>query len=205
MYGTTGASDYTSTHANTNKSTMLTNLETWYTNNLTLYENKIADTVWCNDKTIITDTTYNPSNYSKPTGLGYGTNYTIYSTTQRLVSTTNNAGGTGPSLKCNGELSKITTKIGLLTADELAFAGYALNISNTTTYLQENATDDLWWSLSPGVFDGGYANVWCVNGEDGLDYGYVDNDFAIRPSISLKSSVTATGDGTSENPYVIVS
>ena len=30
MYGTTGASDYASTHANTNKSTILTNLESCY-------------------------------------------------------------------------------------------------------------------------------------------------------------------------------
>ena len=25
-------------------------------------------------------------------------------------------------------------------------------LSNTTTYLQENATDTYWWSLSPGGF-----------------------------------------------------
>ncbi|MFT8029397.1 hypothetical protein ACMYLY_24010, partial [Salmonella enterica subsp. enterica serovar Enteritidis] len=64
----------------------------------------------------------------------------------------NSAGGTGPSLKCNGELSKIASKVGLITADELAFAGYAFNIGNTTTYLQENATDTYWWSLSPNYF-----------------------------------------------------
>ena len=34
MYGKEGASDYASTHVNTNKSTILTNLETWYKNNL---------------------------------------------------------------------------------------------------------------------------------------------------------------------------
>ena len=57
-YGTVGAGDYALTHANTNKSTILTNLEAWYEkNNLKNYEKVIADTVWCNDKTNVTDTT----------------------------------------------------------------------------------------------------------------------------------------------------
>lgn len=50
MYGTAVASDYASAHANTNKSTILTNLETWYTNNMASYKDKLADTIWCNDK-----------------------------------------------------------------------------------------------------------------------------------------------------------
>ena len=125
-YGTVGAGDYATTHANTNKSTILTNLETWYKNNLTTYESVIDDNVWCNDKTNVTDTTYNPWSYGgNATGLGYGTNKTYYEATQRLVSTSRSAGSTGPSLKCNRELSKITSKVGLITADELALAGYA--------------------------------------------------------------------------------
>ena len=59
-YGTAGASDYATTHANTNNSTILTNLETWYNNNLKTYADAIADTVWCNDKTNVEDKTYNP-------------------------------------------------------------------------------------------------------------------------------------------------
>ena len=147
-FGTVGSSTYEATHANTNNSTILTNLEAWYNNNdnFKKYEKVIADTVWCNDKTNVTDTTYNPWNMSNVNGLGYGTNTTYYGATQRLVSKSNSAGGTGPSLKCNGELSKIASKVGLITADELAYAGYAWNIGNTTTYLQENATDTYWWS-----------------------------------------------------------
>ena len=204
-YGTPGSSTYEATHANTNNSTILTNLETWYNNNLSTYEKVIDDTVWCNDKTNVTDTSYNPWAYGgNATGLGYGTNKTYYGTTKRLVGTSGSAGGTGPSLKCNGELSKITSKVGLITADELALAGYAYDQNNTTTYLQENATDTYWWSLSPNYFGGGYADVWDVNGTDGRffindAYGFD----GVRPSISLKSTTSATGDGTSENPYVV--
>ena len=203
-YGTPGSSTYEATHANTNKSTILTNLETWYDkNNFKDSEKVIDDTVWCNDKTNVTDTTFDPGDWT-PNGLGYGTNRTYYGATQRLVSKSNSAGGTGPSLKCNGELSKIASKVGLITADELAFAGYAFNISNTTTYLQENATDTYWWSLSPYIFNGSYVRVWRVGDSDGfLDSNDVDYPSGLRPSISLKPSTNVTGNGTSSTPYII--
>ena len=202
-YGTVGAGDYALTHANTNKSTILTNLEAWYNDNLSTYEKVIDDTVWCNDKTNVTDTSYDPWSMT-PNGLGYGANKTYYGATQRLVNTSGSAGGTGPSLKCNGELSKINSKVGLITADELAYAGYAYAKNNTTTYLQENATDTYWWSLSPDYFNGVHANVWYVYGSNGyFDYSSVSNTNGVRPSISLKSTTNVTGEGTSSSPYII--
>ena len=205
-FGTVGSSTYEATHANTNNSTILTNLEAWYNNNdnFKKYEKVIADTVWCNDKTNVTDTTFNPYGYSNVNGLGYAKNVTYYGATQRLVSKNGNAGGTGPSLKCNGELSKINSKVGLITADELAYAGYADGLQNTTTYLQENATDTYWWSLSPSYFIGDIATVWYVSGSSGtFDYNSVSNTYGVRPSISLKSTTNVTGEGTSSTPYII--
>ena len=116
MYGQVGASDYASAHANINKSTILTNLESWYNNNLESYESKLADTIWCNDKSTVSG------------GPGYGTNSTYYAAYNRLTSTKQ------PTLICpndnnGGKLSKFTVKdttngngnltykIGLLTAD----------------------------------------------------------------------------------------
>ena len=203
-YGTVGASDYASAHANINNSTILTNLETWYTNNLKTYADTIADTVWCNDKTNVTDTSYDPLGWT-PNGYGYGKNVTYYGATQRLISTNGRTGGTGPSLKCNSGLSKINSKVGLITADELALAGYAAALKNTTTYLQENATDTDWLSLSPSVFFSVYAFVWSVNGGSG-DFGNysVNGGGGVRPAISLIISTTISGGtGTSEDPYVV--
>ena len=203
-FGTAGSSTYEATHANTNNSTILTNLETWYTNNLKTYADTIADTVWCNDKTNVTDTSYDPWGWT-PNGYGYGKNVTYYGATQRLISTNGRTGGTGPSLKCNSGLSKINSKVGLITADELAYAGYAAALKNTTTYLQENATDTDWLSLSPSVFFSVYAFVWSVNGGSG-DFGNysVNSDGGVRPAISLIISTTISGGtGTSEDPYVV--
>ena len=202
-YGTPGSNTYEATHATTNKSKILINLETWYNNNLKTYENVINDTVWCNDKTNVTDTTYDPLSWN-PNGFGYGTNKTYYGATQRLVSKNNSAGGTDSSLKCNGELSKINSKVGLITADELALAGYAYSQNNSTTYLQENATDAEWWSLSPYDFIGSYARVWKVGGSNGVfAYSGVNFAYGVRPSISLKPSTNVTGEGTSSSPFVV--
>ena len=201
MYGTAGSSDYASTHANTNKSDILKNLETWYNNNLKTYESKLADTIWCNDKSTVSG------------GLGYGTNATDYGAYNRLASTKQ------PTLKCpndnnGGKLSKFTVddttngngnltyKIGLLTADEIAFAGSIAYTYNRSTYLQENTGTTWWWSLSPGGFNGGSAFVWLV-GSGFLDDDYVIDGFGLRPAISLVSSTNVTGNGTSDNPYVV--
>ena len=82
--------------------------------------------------------------------------------------------------------------------------GYAWNIGNTTTYLQENATDTYWWSLSPDYFNGNIAGVWFVGGSGGyLGYNSVGDTRGLRPSISLKSTTNVTGNGTSSSPYII--
>ena len=203
MYGATGASDYASTHANTNKSDILKNLETWYTNNLTSYESKLADTIWCNDKSTVSG------------GLGYGTNATDYGAYNRLASTKQ------PTLKCpndnnGGKLSKFTVddtkngngnltyKIGLLTADEVEFVGGMFNSYNYSTFLEEN-TGNIWWStMSSAGYIGNYA--WnLIIGHGFMNTGSVnDTKNALRPAIALTSSTTISGgSGTSEDPYVV--
>ena len=187
MYGTPGSTTYEATHANTNKSTILTNLETWYNNNLKTYESVIDNNVFCNDKSL-------------SSGSGYSANATDYAARERLYTSKI------PSLKCNGELSKITSKIGLITADELAFAGYAVRGYITTSYLKENATGYSWWSLSPaGFYNKSLSYVFRVRSDnDAIDICNVNVDSSVRPVISLVSSITISGvSGTSEDPYVV--
>lgn len=210
MYGEAGASNYESTHANINKSDILTNLETWYANSLNLYDSKIADTVWCADKSVTTEKAYYSSGATVSLDrLGYGTNETYYGSYERLrnKSTYAYSGGTGPSLKCSNALSKITSKIGLISADESAFAGYAAyDVNNLSVYLQENATAEYWWTLTPGYYQGNNFIMWFINGEYGMlwrDYGGTTK-MSMRPTISLKATVNNSGgSGTSEDPYII--
>ena len=230
MYGTVSASSYAATHANTNPSVILTSLNKWYTNVLSkqanFNDNQLADIIWCNDKSVVTDTTFNPDNYTLGTNYGYGTNANYYSAIKRLKSTSNSAGGTGPSLICpndnnGGKLSKFTVsdtaygngalssyaKVGLLTADEIAFAGGAHNTSNSTYYIKGNTNSSWWWALSPNGFSGVNARVWGVTGYSSrLGYDYVGRSGGARPSLSLQSGVkiSSSGVGSATNPYKIV-
>ena len=228
MYGTAGASSYAAAHANTNPSTILTNLNKWYTNVLSkqanFSESQLADTIWCNDKNVVTDTTFNPSSWALGTNYGYARNVNYYSTTKRLRLTSGSAGGTGPSLICpndnnGGKLSKFTVsdttngngalsgyaKIGLLTADEIVFAGGS-GTSNSTYYIKGNTNSSWWMALSPYGFYGGYANIWGVSGTSGaLGSGYVYFGVGLRPSLSLVSNIKiSAGDGTATSPYKVV-
>ena len=204
-YGTTGASDYATTHKNTNKSTILTNLETWYTNNLASYESKLADTIWCNDKSV-------------KTGLGYKFNETYYGPFDR-IDTTKVPSLICPNDKNGGKLSKFTVndrtngngdltyKIGLLTVDEIVFSGsieYSNgNQNNYSIYLLENTGGAAWWTLSPEYFiDSATFVMYTKNGWVGVEN--LSNNEGVRPAISLVSSITISGGtGTSEDPYVV--
>ena len=226
MYGDVDASSYMDTHANTNPSTILTYLNNWYTKVLSkqngFNEKKLADTIWCNDKKVITKSLYNPWNYKTASNLGYNMETTYYNTTVRLVEKNGEAGGTGPSLICEndsagGKLSKFTVsdttygngalsgyaKVGLLTADEIAFAGGAYEIANNTYYLNKNSLN-FWWLLSPADYSGTYSEIWGVNDEGGLTLITSEECRAIRPVLSLVSNISfSSGTGTATDPYII--
>ena len=224
----TASTSYANAHENTNPSTILTNLNKWYTNVLSkqvnFNDNKLADTIWCNDKSVVTDGTFNPSKLELGTNYGYAKNNNYYSATQRLVQPSSwNAGGTGPSLVCpndnnGGKLSKFTVsdtkygngalngyaKIGLLTIDEIAFAGFTIGITNPTYYLRKNANAYNWWTLSPSMSTD--SGVYNYNIGGYLSYSTdqnVGNAVSVRPSLSLVSTTKVTGEGTATNPYKV--
>ena len=164
MYGTPNSTTYAATHANINKSTILQNLETWYKAKLTAYTEKLADTIWCNDKSTVKDVTMNHVGSENGVlnkvstvynGLGYQKENTVYGSGNRLIPLDKSQGklpsAMGPSLICpkdnnGGKLSKFTVddtvngngnldyKIGLLTADEMVLAGMAI----PSTYVNNN-------------------------------------------------------------------
>lgn len=238
-YSTTNSSSYAIAHANTNKSSILSTLESWYSNVLSkqsgFNENQLADTIYCNDKSTVTDTAFNPSKHSSVNvnNYGVGKNYSYYKPAARLFSSTSfAAGGSGPTLVCSndnngGKLSKytvsdtingngaLTYKIGMLTADEVAFAGSAIRKGNTTFYLYKNANDSSnsgmlgWWTMSPFGYDDSTAGggILMVNYSGSMNEDRVDRDVweRIRPVISLSSTVRVLdGTGTSTSPYKLI-
>ena len=200
MYGTTGASDYATTHANTNDSTIKTALDTWYTNNIknTTNEQYIADAIYCNDRSL--DTT--------SSGTGAGTSATNYGAYNRLYDNKT------PTLKCsqvNDRFTKsaavsgvtgngkLTNAIGLITADEVAYAGGTFNSKNTKYYLN---ADNRYWTMSPSSFYGSSAYGYYVERSGRI----IDDDGnigSIRPVISLSSGALSSGTGTKTDPFKI--
>ena len=225
----TASTSYANAHENTNPSTILTNLNKWYSNVLSkqsgFSDTQLADTIWCNDKSVVTDTIFNPGKYTLGTNYGYGTNNNYYSATQRLVqASSRSAGGTGPSLICpndnnGGKLSKFTVsdteygngslrgyaKVGLLTVDEIAFAGGAYSLSNSAYYLRKNAiTGSSWWTLSPAYFYNGVNNIYNTGAYlDGGVSSSSSGNGGVRPSLSLVSTTKVSGEGTATNPYKV--
>ena len=222
----TASTSYANAHANINKSTILQYLEEWYDNNIANYDSYIADTIWCNDKSTVNDTSFNLLGFPPPgTNYGYGLNVNYYGTTQRIIDAEDVILlGDSPSLICpndnlGGKLSKYTVndkingngnldkKIGLLTADEIVYAGGG--DVNFSYYLLKNTENTFWWALSPFVFDVNSAIVWGVDGSSGgRVHGYgvsgVDGFNGVRPSLSLKSTVPiASGKGTRNSPYKV--
>ena len=92
--------------------------------------------------------------------------------------------------------------IGLITADEVAYAGGVYNTVNTNYYLNTGA---YYWTMSPRNFVGSIAVEWFVySGGRLYDYFVVNSDGA-RPVINLISGIEITGgDGIASNPYVVV-
>ena len=194
MYGTPSSTTYAATHANTNSSTIKTALDTWYQNNLTSYSSIIADSGFCGDRSL-------------PNGRGIGTASTDYGAGGRLGENktpqfkcpqTNDLYTTATSTKGNKAL---TYPIGLITADEVAYAGGVYGEINNNYYLLNN---EPFWTMSPFTSASGGAAVWLVFPDGNLVDCGVSVVFGVRPVINLKSTAEITnGDGTISNPYVI--
>ena len=115
-----------------------------------------------------------------------------------------------PTLKCDGKKDKDgevdTNKVGMLTQDEVAFAG-ATSSSNLTYYLNKNAKFDFWWTLSPSSFgiDGSFVRSFGVSSDGGLSRGSVHGSLdLLRVAVTLSSSTMLnSGNGTVNNAYIV--
>ena len=229
MYGTPGSTTYDATHKNINDSTIKKAVDKWYEDNLkTNYANYLSDTLFCNDKTLASDGIGGVG-----TQLGYGTNNTYYASAERLQYSTGTTDITisKPTFKCaenaNNDYSRFTvdvatlsngTKtngdlkypIGLLSADEVSFAGaHIMRKSNSNYYLNQYESSVFILSPFSESLVSGIVNinekVMILKGSIGGIWNYpVNFDLGFNVVINLKSDVAvASGDGTGSNPYTL--
>ena len=107
------------------------------------------------------------------------------------------------SLQCDdNDILKIP--VGLITADEVGFAGEVYGNFSTSHYLTTNLP---YWTMSPMNYTSSLgAIVFFVNGSgffNGTSYT-VDTKWGVRPVINLSSDVKLTGSGTVSDPYRVV-
>jgi len=192
------------------KSNALTQLETWYQNNLASYASKIdTNAGFCGDRTPSTSST-EINNQG-----GTGTTYTIYGAYIRLYTnkiptlTCANASDlytVSSSIKGNKSL---TYPIGLITGDEVSMAGGAWGNNNYGYYLYNGQK---YWTMSPSYYDSYYDGIPCVFYMHSNGYLYNDGVHSmyngLRPVINLKANTTFTFTGagikgTMTNPYIV--
>ena len=93
--------------------------------------------------------------------------------------------------------------IGLITADEVAYAGGVYGSTNESYYLY---TNQYYWTMSPSYFAAAnsYAYVFAVYSNSYLSWLNVRIAYGVRPVINLKTDVQLSGSGTSTDPYTVV-
>jgi hypothetical protein len=100
--------------------------------------------------------------------------------------------------------NKFTGKIGLLSVDEVVYAGAFKNNINKKYYLYNENLEDSYLTLT-GLFWNNNMTMINVNSNGSLGDGITINEkVAIRPVINISAGAKVNGDGTKNNPYVIV-
>ena len=185
---------------NTTDSTIKTVIDNWYEANLASYEEYLEDTVWCNDRSMNTQTNGWRENGSLTEYMyygAYGRNRQTYKPSVTCPNK-NDAFTVNDTTKGNGALNH---PVALLTADELTMAGSGYPGYSTSSYLYTNR---FWWSLSPGYFYSSFAGEFYLYSSGSLGNDGVGYSHGVRPAVSLAPGTSfASGDGSSDTPYKV--
>ena len=194
-------------HGLTINSTVKGIVDEWYETNI---QGKPVEDLISTEAGFCGDRTSTTTNGGVPNDTGgTGTTTTYYGARYRL--STNKT----PTFECPDEENDLYTvdgsskgnhaldyPIGLITADEVAYAG-GVNGSNNSGYYLYTGTQ--YWTMSPYCFSNDWADVFFVNSNGNLsNINYVYSTWGVRPVLNLRSDVTiSSGDGTASNPYVV--
>ena len=195
----------------------------WFVDNITdgSRQKVINNTSFCYDRSMPTRELPSPEGHwqwwQMPQNPAHW-NHALYAASARLGIIND----VQPTLNCHREEDEFNLPIGLITADELAMAGFRRNIINTDMFLSNGITaiyDDGWYTGSYGIYwtmtpsaihptGGPQVFVFNTTEEEG-DSWHVEANIrhksaALRPVLSLHGDVTVIGDGSSENPFVVI-
>ena len=172
---------------NKNDSAVKTYIDDWYENNLIDYEDKLEDTIFCNDRSI--------SSYGGWDSNGGSTSTNLTFQNQNVTKSLVCANETDRFSMSNSK-AKLKHPIGLLSAPELRLASYeSSHYFNNGQYV---------WLGSPYYFSSGGSYVRTVDYSGWYFNSAVSYTYGVRPSVSLKPGTEfKTGDGSFTAPFVI--
>ena len=106
-----------------------------------------------------------------------------------------------PNFKCetdgNGK-GQVSSSVGLLTYDEVVYAGCYYGQSNRDYYLY---TNKYFWTMSPTGIVSGTSNVWRIGTAGNIYNSPVKDPNALRAVLNLTVDTQVIGHGTSQDPY----
>ena len=201
MYGNPDGTTFDEVHTNTTSSTIKTKVENWYKTNIVDkgYNGYVSNAVgFCGDRTLTGGDGISTSIYSYFGAYGrYEKNtaqFTCPNKERDLYTTTDSSIGN----------KALTYPVGLITYDELVFAGMDNRHINKLSWAYSTQH---YWTMSPSYFDAadGYADEWIQYSAGYLNpWTWVTDWFGARPVINLKSDTLITsGIGTSSDPFVV--
>ena len=110
-----------------------------------------------------------------------------------------------PDFKCSSDgngKGVVNASVGLLSYDEVVYAGGYRRQSNSNYYL--NNSSIAWWTMSPAGFLSSNSYVWDVSPEGDIGNRYVGNVGRLRLVINLTANTQIfDGDGTKDSPFVV--
>ena len=190
-YGSPTATTYDETHKNTTNSTIKQAIDAWYKTNISDkgFSSYLVDSIYCNDRSL-------------SSGTGIGTTETNYSSRTRFQNKIptfyckqNNDKFTVNTSKGNGSLQY---PVGLVTADEVVFAGVVENNDNNNSYLYNGSN---YHTMTPTLFLEYRGIINYQVSTKKLIPLESRNSIGVRPVITLNGSTKLEGTGTKTDPF----
>ena len=111
-----------------------------------------------------------------------------------------------PTFECitdgNGK-GVVTSKVGLVTYDEIIYAGGWYYVSGLSYPYYLNS-GNLYWTMSPtGFYGNTIATAWTVSSDGNTGSYSVGGTRGVRPVLILSADTLVSGSGTESDPYIV--
>ena len=198
MYGNPEGTTLEETNKNLNDSTIKLFIDKWYLENLNNYSDYIADSGFCNDRNI-----YEGDGLSSSIKTRYNGDIRYTQTITPTFSCQNYTDFFTVSNKKGNQ--NLSYPIGMITIDEIMYAGSKHNTINRLYYLYNGQA---YWTMTPMAFSSIYNSIFPhTMSPEGIARGYATGSTTsinVRPVINLKADVEITGGiGTQNEPFVV--